>query len=89
VLEPGRHEIRAELELTLIPGEYALDLGLSRQARGATVDLVDRVLRVRALAVDADGTEQYPVAKPRGYVRPRSEWNVIPDDAISNTPARH
>ena len=49
-LEPGRHEVRAELDLTLIPGEYALDLGLSRQARGATVDLVERVVRVRALA---------------------------------------
>jgi hypothetical protein len=88
-LEPGFHEIRAELDTAFVPGEYALDLGLSRLARGETVDLVERVVRVQALATSFDGTDQYPVAKPRGFVRPRSEWNVISDDAISNSPARH
>ncbi len=87
-LEPGLHEIRAELDIGLIPGEYALDLGLSRQARGETLDLVERVVRVQALATSLNGAEHYPVAKPRGFVRPRSEWNVISDVAISSSPAR-
>jgi hypothetical protein len=87
-LEPGLHEIRAEIDIALIPGEYAVDLGLSRQARGETVDLVERVVRVRALPTGFDGAEHYPVARPRGFVRPRSEWNVISDVAISSSPAR-
>ena len=87
-LEPGLHEIRAELDVALIPGEYALDLALSRRFRGETVDLVDRVVRVQALPTGADGAEQYPFAKPRGSIRPRSDWNVIPTDAISSYPAR-
>jgi lipopolysaccharide transport system ATP-binding protein len=87
-LEPGLHEIRADVDVALIPGQYALDLHLSRRFRGETVDLVERVVRVQALPTSADGAEQYPFAQPRGSIRLRSDWNVIPQDAISSYPAR-
>jgi lipopolysaccharide transport system ATP-binding protein len=87
-LEPGFHEIRAEIDIGLVPGEYALDIGLHRAQRGETIDLVERVVRVRALPTGFDGSELYPIGKPRGFVRPRSEWKVVSDNAISNSPAR-
>jgi lipopolysaccharide transport system ATP-binding protein len=87
-LEPGVHEIRAEVDATLIPGEYALDLAVHRAAGGATIDMVERVVRVMALAVDAEGTDRYLSAKPRGFVRPRSEWNVRLDAAIPDSAVR-
>jgi Wzt C-terminal domain len=87
-LEPGVHEIRAELDIALIPGQYALDLHLSTRFTGETVDLINRVVRVQALPTSSDGSERYPFAKPRGAVRPRSDWNVIAQDALSNAPAR-
>ena len=70
-LEPGLHEIRAELDIALIPGQYAVDLHLGRRYRAETVDLVNRVVRVQALPTNSDGSEQYPFAEPRGSVRPK------------------
>lgn len=86
-LEPGLHEIRAEVDTTLIPGEYALDLAVHRFDNGATIDMVERIARVTALGVDARGGDRYVGAKPRGFIRPRSEWNVrldatVPDSAV-------
>jgi lipopolysaccharide transport system ATP-binding protein len=87
-LEPGVHEIRAELDIALIPGQYALDLHLSTRFTGETVDLVNRVVRMHALPTTSDGSERYPFSKPRGAVRPRSEWNVVTPDPLSNARAR-
>jgi lipopolysaccharide transport system ATP-binding protein len=87
-LKPGRHEIRVDLDVGLIPGEYGVDLGVSKLDRGETVDLVDRVLRVEVRPDSLDGSEQYPVPKPRGFVRPRSDWSVVSSDAIHTSPAR-
>jgi lipopolysaccharide transport system ATP-binding protein len=87
-LEPGLHEIRAELDVALIPGEYGLDIAVHRSRRGETVDLLERVVRVRALAESLDGSDRLLAAKPRGYVRPRSDWSIFSDDAIPHTTAR-
>jgi len=87
-LKPGRHEIRVDLDVGLIPGEYGVDLGVSKLDRGETVDLVDRVLRVEVRPDSLDGSEQYPVPRPRGFVRPRSDWSVVSSDAIHTSPAR-
>ena len=87
-LEPGLHEIRAELDVALVPGEYGLDIAVHRARRGETVDLLERVVRVRALGESVDGSDRFLSAKPRGYVRPRSDWSIFHDDAISHTTAR-
>jgi lipopolysaccharide transport system ATP-binding protein len=87
-LEPGLHEIRAELDVALVPGEYGLDIAVHRARRGETVDLLERVVRVRALGESVDGSDRFLSAKPRGYVRLRSDWNIFHDDAIPHTTAR-
>jgi lipopolysaccharide transport system ATP-binding protein len=90
-LEPGVHEIRAELDIALIPGQYAMDLHLCRRYRRETIDLLDRVVRVQALPTSADGSEQYPFANPRGSLRPRASWHAVAQDeprSRSSVPAR-
>jgi hypothetical protein len=82
------HEIRAEIDVALIPGEYALDLGLHRVERGATIDMVERVLRVRALPIALDGSDRYPSANPRGFVRPKSRWHVLSHEPLRSSPVR-
>jgi lipopolysaccharide transport system ATP-binding protein len=86
-LEPGVHEIRAELDIALIPGQYALDLHLSRRYRAETIDLVNRVVRVQALPTSSDGSEQYPFSNPRGSLRPRADWHVIAQDTLRSHPS--
>src|SRR5689334_3614114 len=88
-LAPGLHEIRAEIDVALIPAEYTLDLGLHRVERGATLDMVERVLRVRALATSLDDSDRYPAAaNPRGFVRPKSRWHVHSTDPLPGSPIR-
>ena len=44
-LEPGFHELRAELDPSLLPGEFVFDVGVHEHVNGATVDLVERVMQ--------------------------------------------
>lgn len=87
-LNVGTHDIRVEVDTTLIPGEYAVDLAVHRAAGGATIDMVERVVRVTALPIDAAGVDRYPTARPRGFVRPHSEWNVRLDAAVTDSTVR-
>jgi homopolymeric O-antigen transport system ATP-binding protein len=88
-LAPGVHEIRAEIDVALIPGGYVLDLGLDRVDRGTTIDMVERVLHVRALATGLDDSDRYPAAANlRGFVRPKSRWHVLSTDPLSGPPIR-
>ena len=73
-LEPGVHELRAELEPELLPGEFVLDLGVHERVSGATVDLVERVLQFDVGVSDGEG-ETY-AATVRGYLRAETRWEV-------------
>ena len=63
-LEPGVHELRAELEPALLPGEFVLDLGVHERVTGATVDLVERVLQFDVGVSDGEG-ETYAATRAR------------------------
>jgi lipopolysaccharide transport system ATP-binding protein len=73
-LEPGVHELRAELEPELLPGQFVLDLGVHERVSGAAVDLVERVLHFDVGVSDGEG-ETY-AATVRGYLRAETRWEV-------------
>jgi len=74
-LEPGFHELRAELALRLLPGQFALDIGVhERLVYLADVDLVERVLQFEIGVADGDN-ETY-LRTPRGYLRSDTQWEV-------------
>ena len=70
-LEPGFHEVSAELSLSLIPHDFNIGVGMHWMT-GATVDWVDRAHRLRALNVDSSGDQRYPWSDETAYVRPES-----------------
>lgn len=72
-LTPGAHQIRADLDMTLLPGEYYVDVALHRLA-GLTLDMVERVLTVSAMNTTFDDSHHYPWNEVRGSVRPPSRW---------------
>jgi lipopolysaccharide transport system ATP-binding protein len=75
-LEPGRHEIRARIEATLLPGELTVDVGMHRLI-GLTLDFVERALTFTAVNVAHDGSEdRWPWTVVRGAVRAPTEWRV-------------
>jgi lipopolysaccharide transport system ATP-binding protein len=81
-LSKGRNETRAELRMTLLPGEYALDVGVHRRS-GVTVDYLEQVLSFTALNVPQVGEDHYPWPGVRGYARPDSDWSPVVTERLS------
>jgi lipopolysaccharide transport system ATP-binding protein len=75
--EPGERQVSAELQLTLLPGEYAIDIGVNSSA-GTLVDMVDRVIRFTALNEAETGGDHWRWIRVRGHVRPASSvWSEV------------
>ncbi len=74
-LQLGTHEIAADVELALLPGEYAVDVHVI-DARSGTLDSVNRVIRFAVLNVAHDGKTRWRWKNVRGFVRPVSSWSV-------------
>jgi lipopolysaccharide transport system ATP-binding protein len=75
VLEPGRTRIAVELDPFLLPGHYALDLGVHHLGPEWTLDFVERIRDFDVLNVAEEGGDRYPTRAVRGYVRPRARWH--------------
>ena len=73
---PGLREVNAEIDATLLPGEFSIDVAL-HHATGITVDYVVDALRFTALNVAEDGEDHYRWSEVRGYLRPRSSWTEV------------
>jgi hypothetical protein len=76
VLDPGRHRVRVEIDATLLPGEYSIDVGLHRRP-GLTLDWIERVLAFTALNVAETGDDRWPWNHVRGALRPDSRWALV------------
>jgi lipopolysaccharide transport system ATP-binding protein len=75
MLEPGYTRIAVELEPFLLPGHYALDLGVHHAGPGWVLDFVERIRDFEVLNVDDEGRDSYPVSRVRGYMRAPSRWS--------------
>jgi ABC-2 type transport system ATP-binding protein len=75
-LRPGMHEIQADFDLTLLPGDFTIDVGLAKRSNGYSYEYLQRVLTFTALREAEGGAERYPWHTVRGSVRPRTEWSV-------------
>jgi len=87
-LAPGRHRVRADLDVTLLPGEFTLDVGVHDMKTQRSYDWVERILTFTALNEPVSGEDRYPWPDVRGSVRPPSEWSVAPETAGKPTEAQ-
>jgi hypothetical protein len=74
-LQPGLHEIVAEIEATLLPREYVIDVMIGHLS-GLAIDWVERTFQFTALNVAQDSTDHYRWGEVRGFVRPKSVWHT-------------
>jgi lipopolysaccharide transport system ATP-binding protein len=72
-VSPGLQEIVVEVDLTLLPRDYVLDIGLHHYS-GATIDLVEKVTRFTVLNIAGEGGDHYRPYEVRGFVRPNTRW---------------
>jgi lipopolysaccharide transport system ATP-binding protein len=73
-LTKGLNEVEVEVAVTLLPAEYALDVGIY-DAGGVTIDYVPGAFGFTAVNVPVEGQESWPWANVWGYVRPDSTWS--------------
>jgi lipopolysaccharide transport system ATP-binding protein len=82
-LSPGRHSIVVDLDATLLPRRYSLDVFVVRWD-GREVDFVSRVVDFDALAFAETGTDTYPWVTVRGFVRPPASWRMDREGTVWN-----
>jgi lipopolysaccharide transport system ATP-binding protein len=73
-LSAGRHEIWAELDVTLLPREYTIDVGVHHNENGATADYLQRTFDFTVTRVAESGEDHYRWPKTRGLVRAAGRW---------------
>lgn len=81
-LLPGAWRIAVGFELTLLPGEYFVDVMIHHWLESKlTIDWVERVLAFTALDVSETGKDHYVrfstnyrLTDVRGFIRPTSHW---------------
>jgi lipopolysaccharide transport system ATP-binding protein len=76
-LPVGRHEIWADIDMTLLPREYTIDCGIHHHQNGASADYVQRTLDFTVLRVAESGSDHYHWPKTRGLVRAPSRWTFV------------
>jgi lipopolysaccharide transport system ATP-binding protein len=81
LVAPGPFEATVSMAVTLVPGQYAIDVVLANLS-GYIVDQVDRALRFTVLNAAEKGLDEYPWPTPSGHVRAESEWQLAPADEI-------
>jgi hypothetical protein len=86
-LDAGRREVSVELDPLLLPGEFAIDVGVHRPD-GTTVDYVQGAARLTALNAAEHGEDHYPWNAVRGYVRPRAVWSEVRSAVADPLPDR-
>ncbi|HYI36482.1 MAG TPA: ABC transporter ATP-binding protein [Thermoleophilaceae bacterium] len=74
-LEPGTWTIEAQIDTTLLPGDFTLDIALHR-SWGLTWDYVEQAYTFSALNVAEEGGDHYPWNVVRGAIRTPSRWRV-------------
>ena len=73
-LDGGAHIVTSELDLPLLPGDYALDVAVHTTEGGGTLDSVAHVLDFAVLNVSNIRGDRWPWVQVRGFVRPPSNW---------------
>lgn len=87
-LTPGRYEVSADFDTTLLPRDYVIDIGVHHSS-GTTSDFVPRAFDFTVLPVAEKGEDHYRWKHVRGLVRATASWDVeatIPPASESETP---
>lgn len=84
-LAPGRYEISANFDTTLLPRDYVIDLGVHHSS-GTTSDFVPRAFDFTVLRVAEQGEDHYRWKHVRGLVRAPACWDFQAINPLSPEP---
>lgn len=72
-IDPGLREITAEIDVTLLPRDYWIDVSI-HHITGTTIDWIERAFPFTAVNNSENASDYYRWGQVRGFVRPRSCW---------------
>ena len=78
----GEHEVWADFDVTLLPRQYTIDVGVHHH-NGATSDFVQRAFDFTVLRVAESGDDHYRWPRTRGLVRAAARWKLLGIDSRS------
>ena len=79
--DPGTHEVAVTLDVTMLPGDFTIDLGI-HEPNGLTHDLVERVFTLGVGKIGGEG-RRYQWGAVRGSVRAPSHWSFESTSAVA------
>lgn len=71
---PGSHRLEFEIDEAILPGQYALSIGIADQFSGINYDWVENVFTFRVTNVARDGGVDYPYTVSHGFINLKSKW---------------
>jgi lipopolysaccharide transport system ATP-binding protein len=74
-LPEGVYKLSVELNVTLLPRRYTLDVFIAH-LDGTDIDVVSRTLEFEALGVAEQGTDHYPWSAVHGFIRMDGHWQL-------------
>lgn len=74
-LQPGEHQVRFNMDVTLLPRRYSFTLGIWSHRSGKPIDFVEHVLEFAVLNI-GDGDSRYYRWIVRGYISPSADWSI-------------
>ena len=83
-LFPGWYRVLVELDLTLLPRHYALDVAVCYSG-GADIDVVNSALKFEALGLAQAGDDHYRWETVHGFIRVEGRWQIT--DGADQLPA--
>ncbi len=72
---PGMLEVRARFEVTMLPGEFVVDVGVVT-GTGQIIDSLERVISFTSRNLAPAGDDHYPWEPVVGTIRPDTDWEV-------------
>jgi lipopolysaccharide transport system ATP-binding protein len=75
VLPEGVYKLSVDLNVTLLPRRYTLDVFIAH-VDGTDIDVVSRTLEFEALGVAEQGTDHYPWSAVHGFIRLDGHWQL-------------
>jgi lipopolysaccharide transport system ATP-binding protein len=81
-LKPGTHEFRVNLDLSLMPGEYAITIALNQVGK-FNIDHVERVLNFAAINVGYGGAPAHLWQQAHPAVRAPASWAELSGEGLA------
>jgi lipopolysaccharide transport system ATP-binding protein len=75
-LDAGKHNIKIEFDVELMPGGYSLGMSISHFHKGSSIDFIESFYPFNVNKESISKNFEYPWATVHGYIKPKTKWTI-------------